>query len=175
MRTIRAASAAALAIAAVALTAPAATAAPAGGPTGGNVTPFGFSVTPSTIAPGGRVTLSVTDCGTTATASSAVFDTTTIPRGRTAVATVDRDARRGAVYRVTFTCEGRSGTTSLTIAGSGATARPTTPVPGGVRGGLGGSVGGSDTAEFTAGAALVLAAAAGTVYAARRRTAGGRH
>jgi hypothetical protein len=173
MRTIRAVSAAALAAAAVTLAAPVATAAPAGGPSGGNVTPFGFSVTPSTIAQGGRVTLSVTDCDSSATASSAVFDTTTIPRGRTAVATVDRDARRGAVYRVTFTCGGRSGTTSLTIAGSAATSRPT--VPGGVSGGLGGSVNGSDTAEIAAGAALVLAAAAGTVFAARMRAVGREH
>ncbi|GAA3764713.1 hypothetical protein [Streptomyces tremellae] len=167
MRTIRAASAAALTVAAIALTAPVAAAAPEGG----DVTPFGFSVTPSSIAPGGRVTLSVTDCGATATASSAVFDTTAIPRGRTAVATVDRDAKRGAVYRVTFTCEGRSGTANLTIVG--ATARPT--VPGGVNGGLGGGAGGTGTAELAAGAALVAAAAAGTVVAARRRTAGRAH
>ncbi|MGQ4511183.1 hypothetical protein [Streptomyces sp. DW26H14] len=169
MRAIRVAAAAALAAAAVTLTAPTAIAAPEGGSggTGGNVTPFGFSVTPSTIAPGGRVTLSVTDCDSSATASSAVFDTTTIPRGRTAVATVDRDARRGAVYRVTFTCAGRSGTTALTIAGGSAT-----QTPGGVRGGLGGSVQGSNTAEIAAGAALALVAAAGTVHAARRRTAG---
>ncbi|WP_329454408.1 hypothetical protein [Streptomyces sp. NBC_01497] len=171
MRTIRAAAAAALTVAAVALTAPTAGATPAGG----GVTPFGFSVSPSTIAPGGQVRLSVTDCGSTATASSAVFDTTTIPRGRSAVATVDRDARRGAVYRVTFTCDGRSGTTTLTIAGSSSRPGQNDPVPGGVRGGLGGSVGGSNTAEIAAGAALALAAAAGTVHAARRRTADRRH
>ncbi|MBP0460912.1 hypothetical protein [Streptomyces montanisoli] len=165
MRTIRAASAALLTVAAISLTAPVASAATEGG----DVTPFGFSVTPSTIAAGGRVTLSVSDCDHTAYASSAVFDRTRIPRGGTGHATVDRDAKRGATYRVTFTCDGRSGTTSLTIAGAGPA--PTPLVPSGVRGGLGGSIG-SGTPEIAAGAALVLIAASGTVYAARRRTAG---
>ncbi|WP_030904352.1 hypothetical protein [Streptomyces sp. NRRL F-5126] len=170
MRTIRAASAALLTVAAISLTAPVASAATEGG----NITPFGFSVTPSTIAAGGRVTLSVSDCDHTAYASSAVFDRTRIPRGGTAHATVDRDARRGATYRVTFTCDGRSGTTSLTIAGAGPAPTPTPIVPSGVRGGLGGSIG-SGTPEIAAGAALVLIAASGTVYAARRRTASRGH
>ncbi|MFI5756325.1 hypothetical protein [Streptomyces sp. NPDC051569] len=122
MRAIRAASAALLGAAALALGAPTATAS-----ADGKVTPFGFSVTPSTVAAGGRVTLAVTRCATPATASSGVFDTVTIPSGGTAAATVDWDAKAGAMYEVTFTCDGVSGRTELTVAG--ATRRPTpTPV-----------------------------------------------
>ncbi|MFJ9029616.1 hypothetical protein ACIRQP_14005 [Streptomyces sp. NPDC102274] len=179
MRAIRAASAALLAVSALVLTAPTATAAV----NGGNA-PFGFTVTPSTVAAGGRVTLSVTNCGTTATASSGVFDTVNIPSGRSATATVDWDAKAGATYQVTFTCNGQSGTTSLRI--SSATRNPApastvtrttdpTVVPGGVRGGLGGSMGGMNTTELVAGSALVVAAATGTIYAVRRRTADRKH
>ncbi|MEV4970770.1 hypothetical protein [Streptomyces scopuliridis] len=178
MRAIRAASAALMAVSALVLTAPTATAAP-----GGGNAPFGFTVTPSTVAAGGRVTLSVTNCGTTATASSGVFDTVNIPSGRSATATVDWDAKAGATYQVTFTCNGQSGTTSLRI--SGATRNPTpaatvtrttaTVVPGGVRGGLGGSMAGVSTAELVGGTALVVAAATGTIYVVRRRAEDRQH
>ncbi|KOU47019.1 hypothetical protein ADK55_20505, partial [Streptomyces sp. WM4235] len=48
--------------------------------------------------------------------------------------------------------------------------RPASSTPGlGVRGGLGGSVAGMDPVELGLGAALVLAGAAGTTYALRRR------
>ncbi|MFE9257768.1 hypothetical protein [Streptomyces sp. NPDC006879] len=88
-------------------------------------TPFGFALTPSVVAPGGSVTLSVTDCDASfATASSGVFDTVSVPRGQTVDVTVDRDARRGAVYSVTFTCDRDNGSTELTI--SGGTSTPTT-------------------------------------------------
>lgn len=156
--------------------------------------------------------LSVTGCDAAfATASSGVFDTVSIARGQTARVTVDRDARVGALYSVSFTCNGETGSADLTIAGG--TARPTTsstvgvrrtpaPIPPpppavvptrtptrsagvtptrsvsrpassapglGVRGGLGGSVAGMDPVELGLGAALVLAGAAGTTYALRRR------
>lgn len=54
-----------------------------------------------------------------------------------------------------------------------ATAAPTSsaPAPAGVQGGLGGSVGSLDRGELAAGAALVLAAAGGTVFFVRRRGA----
>ncbi|MFE3826896.1 hypothetical protein [Streptomyces sp. NPDC059092] len=176
MRAIRATTTALLGVAALALTAPTAVAAVHGG-----ATPFGFTVTPSTVAPGGRVTLSVTNCASSATASSAVFDTVTIPSGRTAAATVDWDAKRGAVYQVSFTCNGTTGRTNLTVAGAAATATrapvvsATSLAPAGVRGGLGGSVGGVGTGELVAGTALVVTAAAGTVWTARRRTEGRAH
>ena len=111
MRTIRAASAALLGVAALALTTSAATAAPHG-----NVTPFGFTVSPSTVAPGGTVTLALSDCGRPATVSSGVFDTVTVPTGRSATATVDADARPGARYQVTFTCGGHAWLSAATSA-----------------------------------------------------------
>ncbi|MEU4732978.1 hypothetical protein [Streptomyces sp. NPDC023588] len=148
------------------------------------ITSFGFTLTPSTVAPGGQVELAVSGCNAAyATVSSGVFDTVSILRGQNARITVDRDARRGAVYSVSFTCNGETGSADLTIAGgtsrpttsstSTATARPTAPAASaaarGVRGGLGGSVAGMDPVEFGAGAGLFLAAAGGTAYALRRR------
>ncbi|MFD3554239.1 hypothetical protein ACFWWA_19380 [Streptomyces goshikiensis] len=89
------------------------------------VTSFGFTITPSTVAPGGQTVLSVSGCNAAyATVSSGIFDTVSIARGQTARVTVDRDARRGAVYSVSFTCNGETGSADLTIAGG--TARPTT-------------------------------------------------
>lgn len=89
------------------------------------ITSFGYAITPSTVAPGGQVVLSVTGCNAAfATVSSGVFDTVSIDRGRTARVTVDRDARRGAQYSVSFTCAGETGSADLTIAGG--TSRPTT-------------------------------------------------
>ncbi|CAL9600910.1 hypothetical protein SUDANB120_05438 [Streptomyces sp. enrichment culture] len=160
------------------------------------ITSFGFAITPSTVAPGGQTVLSVTGCDAAfATASSGVFDTVSIARGSTARVTVDRDARRGAVYSVTFTCNGENGSADLTIAGGTGTPttsstsadRPAAPrtatatapaesaAARGVRGGLGGSVAGMDALELGAGAALFLAAAAGTVLALRRRGSAHRH
>ncbi|WP_030301195.1 hypothetical protein [Streptomyces katrae] len=158
------------------------------------ITSFGFAITPSTVAPGGQTVLSVTGCNAAyATASSGVFDTVSIARGQTARVTVDRDARRGAVYSVSFTCNGETGSADLTITGgttrpttsstSTATARANTTVTStstggaslGVRGGLGGSVAGMDPRELGAGAGLFLAAAGGTAYALRRRRAARGH
>ncbi|MDX3539860.1 hypothetical protein PV721_37205 [Streptomyces sp. MB09-01] len=154
------------------------------------VTSFGFTLTPSTVAPGGQTVLAVSGCTAAyATASSGVFDTVSIARGQTVRVNVDRDARRGAVYSVSFTCNGETGSADLTIAGgttlpttsSTRTATVTAPravnptnatvadSARGVRGGLGGSVAGMDPVELGAGAGLVLAAAGGTAYALRRR------
>ncbi|MER5874240.1 hypothetical protein [Streptomyces sp. NPDC002044] len=89
------------------------------------VTSFGFTLTPSTVAPGGQVVLTVTGCDAAfATSSSGVFDTVSIARGRTVRVTVDQDARRGAQYSVSFTCNGETGSTDLTI--TGGTSSPTT-------------------------------------------------
>ncbi|MFF3677702.1 hypothetical protein ACFYYS_27465 [Streptomyces sp. NPDC002120] len=160
------------------------------------ITSFGFTITPSTVAPGGRTVLAVSGCNSAySTASSGVFDTVSIARGQTVRVTVDRDARRGAVYSVSFTCNGETGSADLTIAGG--TTRPTTSstrtatatatraanptnatVAGsarGVRGGLGGSVAGMDPVEFGAGAGLFLTAAGGAAYALRRKGSGRGH
>ncbi|MGW1021999.1 hypothetical protein [Streptomyces niveus] len=196
MRAIRAASAALLGAAALALTTPAVAMATAAAP----VTPFGFAVTPSVIAAGGQVTLTVTGCSSTATATSGVFDDTVIPSGGSARASIFWDAKPGAMYEVTFTCNGEEGTTDLTIAGGTPAPTPTrtatpTPTPtaspaatrtptssstaiappGGVKGGLGGSFIGMNGTELAVGTGLVAAATLGTVLVVRRRSANRQH
>ncbi|MFF3957782.1 hypothetical protein ACFYY1_31925 [Streptomyces sp. NPDC001890] len=169
MRAIGVAPVALLGAAALALTAPSATA--SGTKSGGAPSATGFTVTPSVIAPGSRVTLAARGCSTTATAGSAVFDTVTIPAGGTGAATVDWDARPGASYEVTFICSTSPDPTAksrLTIAAAPAPAGRPAVAPAGTQGGLGGGIGTMDAAEIAAGAAVV-AAAAGAVLVARRR------
>ncbi|WP_406064668.1 hypothetical protein OG462_36985 [Streptomyces sp. NBC_01077] len=183
MRAIRAATTALLGAAALALAAPAAVAAdgaPAPNPRAARAkAPGDFVVSPSLVSPGGRVTLSAPGCASTATASAGIFDTVAIAPGSAATATVDMDARRGAVYTVSFNCTGGiADTVDLTISGV-PTVTPTisstllTP-PRGVQGGLGGSVGGFEPLQLAAGGALVLAATVGGVYVIRRRSGSAR-
>ncbi|GGZ06202.1 hypothetical protein CP967_00715 [Streptomyces nitrosporeus] len=174
MRAIRVAPAALLGAALCALTAPAASATVL---TGGTSTSFTPAITPSTVAPGGQVTLGAVGCTSDATAFSGVFDTITIPRGRSATATVDRDARRGAVYAVTFRCGTATKTANLTVTSAPATSSTTssTVTPSGVLGGLGGSVDTPDPTEIAAGSALVAVAAAGAFLALRKRRTGRLH
>ncbi|MFF7177836.1 hypothetical protein [Streptomyces sp. NPDC008121] len=114
MRAVHVASAALLVTLAVPL---GAVAALADEGTGNDITSFAFAVTPSTVAPGGTVTLTSEGCEVPfVTAESGVFDTVTLDEGRTGTATVDAEAKVGAAYDVTFDCEGERGTTSLTIA-----------------------------------------------------------
>ncbi|PZT71131.1 hypothetical protein DN402_02395 [Streptomyces sp. SW4] len=155
-----------------------------------NVTPFGFSVLPSTVAPGGEVTLRVDrdgGCKGPATVTSPVFDRVTIPpRQTSAKAVVDWDARPGAVYQVSFTCDGATGTTSLTIAGGRPSPSPThspadpTHHPHhpddhhkhpqkGVHAGEGGSVAGFDLGNIGLGAALIAGAVGAAYHFSRRR------
>lgn len=182
MRAIRVAPVALLGAAACFLTAPAASADVSNGGTSTSFTP---TITPSTVAPGGRVTLGAMGCRSDATAFSGVFDTTTIPSGRSATATVDRDARRGAVYEVTFRCGTTTRSANLTIT-SAATSSPTavpttapttssTASPSGVLGGLGGSVDTMDPAEIAAGSALVALASAGAFHVLRKRRTSRQH
>ncbi|WP_030762110.1 hypothetical protein [Streptomyces griseus] len=172
MRAIRTASAALLATAAVALSAPAA---PAEDGIGRNITSFGFSVTPRTVAPGGTVTLTSDGCEVpSVTVTSGVFDTVTLTEGRPGSATVDADARIGAEYEIAFDCKGERGTTTLTVAPAPAPPAPPAPHKG-VKAGFGGSTGSGalGAAELAAGAALI-AAALGTAVVLTRRRAGGR-
>lgn len=168
MRAIRVAPVALLATAGLTLMAPVAAAQTV---LGGTSTSFTPTISPKSVAPGGKVTLGALGCTTQATAMSGVFDTTTIPAGRSATATVDWDAKRGAVYEVTFRCGNVTRTADLTITRvtSSPTISSTAIAPSGVLGGLGGSAGTMDPAEIAAGTALVLAAATGTVLALRRR------
>ncbi|MEW1612782.1 MULTISPECIES: hypothetical protein [unclassified Streptomyces] len=189
MRAIRVAPLAPLALlGATALALPAAPAAHAA--PDGAVNTFNPTIAPSVIAPGGRVTLGSGGCTGETTVTSGIFDTTVIPSGgTTATATVDADARRGAVYAVTFVC-GSTGTsrnvnlsitagppsTPTTVPTTAPTVSSTAVAPtGAARGGLGGSMETMDSVELALGGALVVAAATGTLYFVRRRSAGRRH
>ncbi|MFD4375071.1 hypothetical protein ACFXKE_24355 [Streptomyces sp. NPDC059202] len=186
MRAIRASSTALLGAAVLALAAPvtvahAADGAPAPNPrVRGAKAPGDFVVSPSLVAPGGRVTLSAPGCSSTATATAGIFDTVQIAPGSTVTATVDADAKRGAVYTVAFNCSGGvQDTVDLTISGLATlspTARSTVLLtPRGVQGGLGGSQSGVEPGLVAAGTALVLVAGAGTAYVIRRRHSDRRH
>jgi hypothetical protein len=165
---------------------------PSAGTGGGNITSFGFTVTPERIAPGGTVTLGATECeAATVTASSGIFDPVILEEGLPGTATVFEDAKPGAEYEVVFDCQGERGTALVTVAPAedAGAARPPggtrTEAPGhrpppevkpggGVTAGTGGSLpGGLDPVRAAAGSLLVAAAAggAGVLLVRRRRTA----
>ncbi len=176
MHAIRVASAALLTATVLTLTIPPASAAVTGDDTNNNITSFGFRVTPSTIAAGGQVTLSVDGCDGDAKVTSGIFDDAHIPKGQTSTtAQVFWEAKPGAMYEVTFACKGETGKADLTIA----TGRPDdngrhdpnqdhrqNQVHKGVKAGVGGSLGGLDLHEIAIGSALIL----GTLGVAYRRT-----
>lgn len=177
MHAIRVASAALLTATVLTLTIPPASAAVTGDENNNNITSFGFRVTPSTIAAGGQVTLSVDGCEGDTKVTSGIFDDAHIPKGQTSTtAHVFWDAKPGAMYEVTFDCKGEIGKTDLTIA----TGRPDNnghqnpnqqnPAHKGVKAGVGGSFGGLDLHEVALGGALILGAVGTAYYKARRRT-----
>ncbi|MCX5229860.1 hypothetical protein ABZY16_29005 [Streptomyces sp. NPDC006553] len=183
MRAIRAASAALLSAAVVVTVAPVALA----GDDDHNITSFGFSVSPETVAPGGTVTLKSDGCEMpSVTVTSGVFDTVTLNEGRSGNATVDVDAKAGAQYEITFDCKGERGTTTLTIA-QGATGGNTTghnesTPPGahkGVKAGYGtAATSGADTdglgvTEVVTGVLLIVGALGAAVVLTRRRATDG--
>ncbi|MFC9592964.1 hypothetical protein [Streptomyces sp. NPDC056944] len=174
MRAIRAASAALLSAVAVVAVAPMALAA---GDGNHDITSFGFSVTPATIAPGGTVTLTSDGCEVpSVTVTSGVFETVTLNEGRPGTATIDVDAKAGAQYEITFDCKGERGTAPLTIAQGGDTGTHTGAHKG-VKAGYG-TAAGTDTAglgvtEAVTGG-LLIAGALGAAVVLTRRRAGGR-
>ncbi|WP_221357889.1 hypothetical protein [Streptomyces beigongshangae] len=174
MRAIRIASATLLGTTALTLAMPVAVAEGDGGREGsgrGDITSFGFAVAPSTIAAGGRVTLTVEDCGKRTEVTSGVFDPVTIRKGESAgTATVDRDAEPGAVYEVTFRCGDEIGRTDLTIAGGRPDDPTRPPARHGVKAGLGGTAGGFDPGEIALGAVLVAGSVGAACHWSRRRT-----
>jgi len=175
MHAIRVVSAALLGMTALTLTTPVAVAEDDGDrDRDRDITSFGFDVSPSTIAAGGHVTLTVDGCRRTARVTSDVFDTVTIHKGEsTATATVDWGARPGSVYDVTFRCGNESGHTDVTIA-AGRPDNPTRPpVHRGVRAGVGGTAGGFDLGEIGLGAALVAGSVGAACHWSRKR--GGEH
>jgi hypothetical protein len=158
-----------------------------------NVTSFGFSVFPTTVAPGGTVAFAATGCGSTATASApALFNTVNLSgnsTSQTGTTTVGASAK-AAQYTVTFTCGTESGTTPLTVSAASTSTTTTTPATtpatttpatkvapgttpaGAVATGVGGSVLTSDPIETAAGAVLLAGAAAGAALTMRRRRNG---
>lgn len=158
----------------------------------GDVTSFGFTVTPEDIAPGGTVTLNATECQSpVVTASSGVFDEVTLSEGLPATAKVSEDAEPGAEYDVVFDCAGERGTATLTVGpatvrpspgtdtgshtGTGkhpdaGTHPPTLPSkPGsGVKAGAGGSLTGLSPTQIALGSLLVAGAVGGGVMLLRR-------
>ncbi|MFF9040342.1 hypothetical protein ACF090_33290 [Streptomyces sp. NPDC014892] len=174
MRAIRVASAvlsAVTALSALSLAAPAAHAARVS-----DLTSFGFGVTPSAVVPGGQVILRVDGCHRRTTVSSGVFDAVTIPRGQSsATATVDRDARPGTVYEVTFQCGDEIGRTDLTIVGVRPTQHPTLHPSRGSHAGAGGTVAGFDLSNIGLGAALVAGSLGVAWHWSRRRPEDGGH
>ncbi|MGW2486212.1 hypothetical protein ACWCV9_03185 [Streptomyces sp. NPDC001606] len=182
MRAIRLASAALLGLGALAVCAPAVLAGD-----DHDVTPFGFRITPTTVAAGETVSLRFdrdgSGCRGTATVSSGIFDTVRIPPGRSsATAVVDRGARPATAYSVTFECDGTRGSTDLTIGGGrddgyqrpgqSEPVDPVDPVQRGVRAGTGGSIDGFAPGRIALGAALITGSAAAAYHFTHRRSAG---
>ncbi|MEU9407763.1 hypothetical protein AB0E08_19075 [Streptomyces sp. NPDC048281] len=122
MRAIRVASAALLGLGGLALSAPVILASDTSDARRADGAHFGFRVTPTTVAAGGRVSLHLdrgSGCRGTATVTSGLFDTVRIPSEQDSVtATVDRTAKSQSSYRVTFNCDGSSMSTQLAIASS---------------------------------------------------------
>ncbi|MCX4984573.1 hypothetical protein [Streptomyces sp. NBC_00572] len=184
MRAIRAASVVLLSAAAVVTVAPFALA----GDENHNITSFGFSVTPETVAPGGTVTLKSDGCEVpSVTVTSGVFDTVTLTEGRSGSATVDVDAKAGAQYEIAFDCKGERGTTTLTVAqgntGGNTTGHNESMPPGahkGVKAGYGTAAAaradtdGLGVTEVVTGVLLIVGALGAAVVLARRRDAAGR-
>ncbi|MEU4061688.1 hypothetical protein AB0F25_04510 [Streptomyces wedmorensis] len=182
MRAIRAASAVLLSAVVAVTVAPGALADDADR----NVTSFGFSVTPATVAPGGTVTLTSDGCEEpSVTVTSGVFDTVTLTEGRSGSATVDVEAKAGTEYEITFDCKGERGTTKLTIAQGEPRPEPVVHDQGlppgahkGVKAGFGTAAGsGADglvTTEVVTGVLLIAGALGAAVVLTRRRATGGR-
>ncbi|MFD7259740.1 hypothetical protein [Streptomyces sp. NPDC059874] len=126
------------------------------------------TVSPSTVAPGGRVALNVEGCGTrTARASSTAFGDVRLTAGNLDAtnlfgsATVFRNASTGT-HRVLFECGGPGGervTVSLQV------------ISGAARGGTGGSIGSMSLGQIAAGGALTVGALGAGVWLLRRRSA----
>ncbi|MFD8794879.1 hypothetical protein [Streptomyces vinaceus] len=132
----------------------------------GGATPSG-SVSPTAVAPGGRVSLNVTGCGTkTGTASSSAFGDVRLTPGNLEAtnlfgnATVSTNAAAGT-YTVTFECGGSGGqraTASLQV------------TSGAARGGLGGSVGAMSPGQIALGGTLAAGALGTGIWVLRRRS-----
>ncbi|WP_327665284.1 hypothetical protein [Streptomyces sp. NBC_00498] len=163
MHAIRAASAAALSLAALSLTAM---------PVAANDSSFNVTVTPSTIAAGGRVTLQASGCDDPhgiSVEEEDILRHVSFSGSGSGSADVDWNAQQGAVRSVTFLCDKKPDTVTVTIATGRPDSSPS-PVPQGVKAGIGGSAGGLDLQEVALGGALIAGALGAAYVVARRRT-----
>ncbi|NGO48059.1 hypothetical protein [Streptomyces ureilyticus] len=184
MRAIHIASAALLgAGAALALAAPAAVAGDAGER---GTASFGSDVSPTTVAAGDDVTLSVWGCETEAKVFSAVFNPVVIPKGQhSATVTVGWGAEPGK-QKVTFQCGAESSNKDLTIEagqpdhdqsptythnGQQVQNQRPTYTQYGVQAGAGGTFAGFDVGDIGLGLALVAGSVGAAYHWSHRRTA----
>ncbi|MFD4240747.1 hypothetical protein ACFWP3_03965 [Streptomyces sp. NPDC058525] len=125
------------------------------------------TVSPTTVAPGGRVALNLEGCGTkVGRATSSAFGEVRLTPGNLEAtnlfgsATVYRNAGQGT-HRVTFECApgGERVTVSLNV------------TPGAARGGTGGSIDSMSPGQIAMGGALVAGALGAGVWIMRRRAA----
>ncbi|MEU6862900.1 hypothetical protein ABZ924_06430 [Streptomyces sp. NPDC046876] len=153
-----------LSLAAATLAAVAATAAPASA--AGGATGLSAAVSPNSVAPGGRIGLTLGGCGSrTGTASSSAFGDVRLGSSNSAYTlsgstTVFTNASAGT-YTVTFECGGPGGdrvTASLQV------------TTGAARGGTGGSIDTVSRGEIAVGGALTVGALATGIWLLRRRT-----
>ncbi|MFD7079844.1 hypothetical protein [Streptomyces sp. NPDC059918] len=143
-----------------------AAAAPATVAHAGGASPSG-SVSPTAVAPGGRVSLDVTGCGTkTGTASSSAFGDVRLTPGNLEAtnlfgsAAVFSNANSGT-HTVTFECGGSGGrrvTASLQV------------TSGAAGGGLGGSMGAASPGQIALGGTLAAGALGAGIWVLRRRS-----
>ncbi|WP_369778885.1 hypothetical protein [Streptomyces sp. R33] len=125
------------------------------------------TVSPTAVAPGGRVSLNVTGCGTkTGLASSSAFGDVRLTPGNLEAtnlfgnATVFSNANAGA-HSVTFECGGAGGqrvTISLQV------------TSGAARGGLGGSIGAMSPGQIALGGTMAAGALGTGIWVLRRRS-----
>ncbi|MEU1281370.1 hypothetical protein [Streptomyces sp. NPDC005805] len=192
--TIRAAAALGAAVpTALAALAPTALAAPAA-PVGdtdevSGITSFAYSVSPAKVAPGGKVTVTASECEKVeVTVTAPVFDTLTVKDGHPGHAQVYGDAKPGARYEVVFDCDGEKGRATLTIE-AGSTHPSPRPSPGhgdktpggkewpaedvkpggGVKAGTGGSLSDLGPARLAAGGTVIAGAVVAGAVLLRRR------
>ncbi|WP_405493313.1 hypothetical protein [Streptomyces sp. NBC_00096] len=122
------------------------------------------SVTPNSVAPGGRVNLNVTGCVTGAVeATSGAFGSVWLERSNARATNSAGGATVGnnpGSYSVTFKCA--SSGEQVTV--------PLTVTTGAARGGLGGSVGSMSPGQIAIGGALVASALGAGAWFLRRRT-----
>ncbi|TXS58119.1 hypothetical protein [Streptomyces sp. t39] len=164
-----------------------------------DITSFAYSVSPASVAPGGTVSLTATECASaTVTVTAPVFDTVTLTGGKPGRAELYEDAEPGAEYEVVFDCEGETGRTKLTVSASGGQHHSPAPRPGestrppahdpgrhekpaqdvkpdgGVKAGTGGSFTDLGPAQLAAGGVVIASGLAWAVLLLLRRRSGGR-